>query len=140
MRDGGLDAFFFRRRVSDRRDIGARVGGRGIDLLRSRSRGRQDARSTHSFAPDTIPPNVQRSFGEVKTIAVGGARGSPSAKQPSGDLRGTKALWNENTRKLLDAGHAKGKAIQAATRPPGRPAFPFHPGAETFYKEKGMIK
>ncbi len=48
-------------------------------------------------------------------------------------------MWNDNTRKLLDAGHAKGKAIQASIATAGA-GIPFHPGAEKFYKEKGMLK
>ena len=51
----------------------------------------------------------------------------------------TKALWNDNSRKLLDAGHAKGKAIQAALATAGA-GIPFHPGAEKFYKEEGLAE
>ena len=51
----------------------------------------------------------------------------------------TKAMWNDNTRKQLDAGHAKGKAIMASLATAGA-GIPFHPGAEKFYKEKGMLK
>ncbi len=53
----------------------------------------------------------------------------------------TAALWNDNTRKLLDNGHAKGKQITAETALDGVEALgvPLHPGAEKFYKEKGMM-
>ena len=46
------------------------------------------------------------------------------------------------TRKLLDNGHAKGKQITLETALDGIEALgvPLHPGAEKFYKEKGMIK
>jgi uncharacterized protein len=50
-----------------------------------------------------------------------------------------KTVWNDNTRKILDAGHAKGKMIQLATATAGA-GIPFHPGAEKFYKEKGLLK
>jgi TRAP-type uncharacterized transport system substrate-binding protein len=50
----------------------------------------------------------------------------------------TKALWNKNTRKLLDKGHSKGKAIRAETALKGI-LVPLHPGAERFYKEAGMM-
>lgn len=49
----------------------------------------------------------------------------------------TKALWNDNTRKLLDNGHAKGKEIQAETAL-SAPVIPLHPGAERFYREMGF--
>lgn len=51
----------------------------------------------------------------------------------------TKALWNENTRQLLDDGHAKGAAIQQSDALVGR-GIPLHPGAERFYKEAGMVE
>lgn len=49
----------------------------------------------------------------------------------------TKALWNKNSRKLFDNGHAKGKAVQlnSALDAVG---IPMHPGAARFYKEQGM--
>ena len=54
----------------------------------------------------------------------------------------TKALWNKNTRKLLDNGHAKGKQITAETALDGVSALgvPLHPGSEKFYKEAGLLK
>ena len=51
----------------------------------------------------------------------------------------TKALWNDNTRKLLDSGHAKGKLINRETATDGL-GIPLHPGAERFYKEEGLLK
>jgi len=49
----------------------------------------------------------------------------------------TKALWNKNSRKLFDNGHAKGKAVRinSALDAVG---IPMHPGAARFYKEQGM--
>ena len=54
----------------------------------------------------------------------------------------TKALWNKNTRKLLDNGHAKGKQITADTALDGIAALgvPLHAGAEKFYKEAGLLR
>lgn len=54
----------------------------------------------------------------------------------------TKAIWNDNTRKLLDNGHAKGKQITADTALDGVAALgvPLHPGAEKFYREAGLLK
>jgi TRAP-type uncharacterized transport system substrate-binding protein len=69
-----------------------------------------------------------------------GAQWVTSAKQPDALIyEVTKALWNDNTRKLLDSGHAKGRAIQQASATAGA-GIPFHPGAEKFYKEKGLLK
>ena len=54
----------------------------------------------------------------------------------------TKALWNENTRRLLDSGHAKGKQIRLETALDGVIGLgvPLHAGAERFYKEAGMLQ
>jgi len=54
----------------------------------------------------------------------------------------TQALWNDNTRKLLDNGHAKGKQITPATALDGVEALgvPLHDGAAKFYKEAGLLK
>ena len=54
----------------------------------------------------------------------------------------TKALWNDNTRRLLDSGHAKGKQIRLETALDGVIGLgvPLHAGAERFYKEAGMLQ
>ncbi len=73
------------------------------------------------------------------TVAVG-AQWFTSAKQDEELIYNvTKALWNDNTRKLLDVGHAKGKVITLETALDGV-GVPLHPGAERFYKEAGMLK
>jgi TRAP-type uncharacterized transport system substrate-binding protein len=48
-------------------------------------------------------------------------------------------LWNKETRKLLDVGHAKGKTITPATALAGV-GVPLHAGAERFYREAGLIE
>ena len=54
----------------------------------------------------------------------------------------TAAIWNDNTRRLLDNGHAKGKQITVETALDGVLALgvPLHPGAERFYKEAGLLE
>jgi len=51
----------------------------------------------------------------------------------------TKALFSDATQKALAAGHAKGKFItkENAVKSAG---IPFHPGAEKFYREAGVMK
>jgi TRAP transporter TAXI family solute receptor len=76
---------------------------------------------------------------DVATLSVG-AQWITSASQPEELIYGiTAALWNDNTRKFLDAGHQKGKSITPATATAGV-GIPFHPGAERFYREKGLIQ
>jgi TRAP transporter TAXI family solute receptor len=50
----------------------------------------------------------------------------------------TKALWEGGSDKMAQA-HAKGKDVQMKTALSGM-AIPLHPGAEKYYKEKGLIK
>ena len=49
----------------------------------------------------------------------------------------TKALWQDSTRRMLDAGHPAGKRITLENALKGI-AIPLHPGAGKFYQEKGM--
>jgi TRAP transporter TAXI family solute receptor len=51
----------------------------------------------------------------------------------------TKALWSDVTRGLLDRGHAKGREIVRDNALQGRGVVPFHPGAERYYREAGML-
>ena len=140
IRDGGLDAYFFVGGYPTGAVSELASSGGGIDLVPVTGPEADKMRAQYGFfATDTIPANTYKGVGEVKTIAVG-AQWVTSAKLPDALIyEVTKAMWNENSRKLLDAGHAKGKAIQAATATAGA-GIPFHPGAEKFYKEKGLIK
>ena len=91
------------------------------------------------FAKDTVPAGVYKDVAETQTISVN-AQWVTTAKQPE-DLvyKITKALWSDETRRQLDAGHAKGKLITAKTATAGL-GIPLHPGAEKFYKEAGLLK
>lgn len=76
---------------------------------------------------------------EVKSVAVG-AQWVVSSEVPEKlvyDI--TAALWNANTRELLDGGHSKGKEIKLESALKAVKT-PLHPGAEKFYKEKGILK
>ncbi len=140
MRDGGLDAFFFVGGYPTGAISELAAAGGGIELVPVTGPEVDKMRAQYSFfSPDTIPANTYKGVGEVKTIAVG-AQWVTSTKQSDALIyEVTKAVWNDSTRKLLDAGHAKGKSIQAATATAGA-GIPFHPGAEKFYKEKGLLK
>jgi len=72
--------------------------------------------------------------------AIAGAQWVTSANQDATLVYNiTKALWSDNTRKALDAGHAKGKSIVRAGAIVGA-GIPIHAGAEKFYKEVGLLK
>jgi TRAP transporter TAXI family solute receptor len=140
MKDGGLDAFFFVGGYPTGAISELASSGGGIELVPVTGPEVDKMLKDYGFfAPDTIPANTYKGVDAVKTIAVG-AQWVTSTKQPDALIyEVTKAMWNDNSRKQLDAGHAKGKAIQASLATAGA-GIPFHPGAEKFYKEKGMLK
>jgi TRAP transporter TAXI family solute receptor len=91
------------------------------------------------FAPDVVPANVYKGVGETKTLSVG-AQWIVSADVPADLVYGiVKAVWNTQTRAMLDAGHAKGKAVRANNALDGV-GIPLHPGAERYYREAGLLK
>jgi TRAP transporter TAXI family solute receptor len=140
MRDGGLDAFFFVGGYPTSAIAELASSGGGIDLVPVTGPQVDKMLGEYKFfATDTVPANTYKGVGEVKTIAVG-AQWVTSAKLPDTLVYEiTKAIWNDNSRKLLDAGHAKGKVITKANATAGA-GIPFHPGAEKFYKEAGLLK
>jgi TRAP transporter TAXI family solute receptor len=140
IKDGGLDAFFFVGGYPTGAISELASAGAGIELVPVTGPEVDKMLKQYGFfAHDTVPANTYKGVDAVKTIAVG-AQWVTSAKQPDALIyEVTKAMWNDNTRKQLDAGHAKGKAIQASLATAGA-GIPFHPGAEKFYKEKGMLK
>ncbi|WP_394200095.1 TAXI family TRAP transporter solute-binding subunit [Litoreibacter albidus] len=91
------------------------------------------------FARSDIPAGAYEGVDATPTVAVG-AQWFTSAKEDEELIYNiTKALWNEQSRKLLDVGHAKGKTITAETATTGI-GVPLHAGAERFYKEAGLIE
>ena len=91
------------------------------------------------YVPSDIPAGVYESIGyDVPTVAVNGQLVTSAGQPEELIYKITKALWNKNTRKLLDKGHAKGKAIRVETALKGV-LIPVHPGAKRYYKEIGMI-
>ncbi|MBM3524129.1 MAG: TAXI family TRAP transporter solute-binding subunit, partial [Alphaproteobacteria bacterium] len=140
MRDGALDAFF---------TVGGWPTGAitelassqgGIDLLPVDGPQADKLLQQYSFfSRDVVPAEAYKGSPETKTIAVG-AQLLTSAKVSDELVYGiTKALWHNETRKLLDAGHAKGKLIRKETALAGA-GIPVHPGAERFYREAGLLK
>ncbi len=140
MRDGAMDAFFF---------VGGFPAGAIAELAS------QDEivivpidgdvasgimGEFEFFSENTIPAGTyEGQDADVTTISVG-AQWVTSADQPEELIYEiTKALWNDNTRALLDGGHAKGAEITAETALDGV-GIPLHPGAQRFYEEAGLTR
>ncbi len=139
LKDGGLDAFFITTGYPTAA-VSELASTTGVELIPID--GPQAAAllaGSKFFAADEIPDGAYKDVKGVKTVSVG-AQWVTSAKIPA-DLvyEITKALWSDKTRATLDAGHAKGKAIQKATALAGL-GIPLHDGAAKFYKEAGLLK
>ena len=139
LKDGTLDAFFS---VSGWPNgaISELAVTTGIDLVPIAGPEADGLVKKFSFfATDAIPDDAYKNTPGVKTVSVN-ALWVTSIKQSEALIYAiTAALWNANTRKLLDSGHAKGKVIRLEDSLQGL-GIPLHPGAEKFYKEKGIIK
>lgn len=94
----------------------------------------------HSFfTRDKIPDGAYPDVAGVPTVAVGAQWLTSLAASNDLIYAITAALWNSNTRHLLDVGHAKGGSVTRQTALDGI-GIPLHPGAERYYREAGMIR
>jgi uncharacterized protein len=141
MKDGQLDAFFFVGGYPGGAISELATTGSGITLVPVDGAPAQKVMDQYKFfAEDTIPADVYKGTAATKTLSVG-AQWLTSAKADATLVYNvTKALWSDETRKMLDAGHAKGKMIQPKTALAGAGGVPLHPGAEKFYREAGLLK
>ncbi len=140
MKDGSLDAFFFTGGAPAGAIAELASAGGGIDILPIDGPQAEALRkSSPFFAPDTIAAETYRGVGQVNTLAVGAQLVTSDKIAADTVYEITKALYGEAAQKQLANGHAKGKYItkENAVRSAG---IPFHPGAERFYKEAGLLK
>ena len=139
LKDGALDAFFS---VAGwpQGAVAELAATTGIDLVPIDGPEAENLIKQYNFfAADEIPDGAYKNVTGVKTVSVN-AIWATSSKQPDQLIYNiTAALWNPSTRKLLDSGHAKGRAIRLETAIQGL-GIPLHAGAEKFYQEKGLIK
>jgi TRAP transporter TAXI family solute receptor len=97
------------------------------------------SKSMPFFAPITIPSGTYFNVAQTETLSVG-AQWLVSADVPEEAVYAvTKALWHENSRRLLDRGHPKAQLIRLETALEGLGA-PLHPGAERYYREIGLLE
>ena len=140
LKDGALDAFFFTGGAPAGAIAELASAGGGIDILPITGKEADALRaSSPFFAPDVIPADTYRGVGEVKTLAVGAQWVTSDKADANTVYEITKALFSEAAQKQLAAGHAKGKFITKENAVKGA-GIPFHPGAERFYKEAGVLK
>ena len=140
LKDGSLDAFFFVGGAPAGAIAELASSGTGIELVPLGGPQAQALlKSSPWFAADHIPAGTYKDVPAVDTLAVG-AQLVTSAKVSADTVYEiTKAMYGEKAQKALQAGHAKGKFITKENAVKGI-GIPFHPGAERFYKEVGLLK
>ena len=140
MKDGSLDAFFFTGGAPAGAIAELASAGSGIDILPIEGKEADALRASSSFfAPDLIAADTYKGVGAVKTLAVGAQWVTSDKADAATVYEVTKALFSDAAQAQLAAGHAKGKFITKDNAVKGA-GIPFHPGAEKFYKEAGVLK
>ena len=137
--DGQLDAFFYAGGTPFAALI--QLGStKGFELYRFSDEERAEINKIIPYyVSSMIPAGTYETISyDVPTVAVNGQLVTSVDQDEELIYEITRALWNKNTRKLLDKGHAKGKAIRKETALKGV-LIPLHPGAERYYREEGMI-
>ena len=140
MKDGAIDAFFFVGGAPAGAIAELASSGAGIELV-AIDGPQADAirKSDPFFSADLIAADTYKGVGATKTLAMGAQWVTSDKADANTVYEITKALFSEATQKTLAAGHAKGKFINKENAVKGA-GIPFHPGAERFYKEAGLLK
>ena len=140
LKDGALDAFFFVGGAPAGAIAELASSGAGIEIV-SIDGPQADAirQKDGFFSPDLIAADTYKGVGAVRTLAVGAQWVTSDKADATAVYEITKALYGEAAQKALAAGHAKGKFITKENAVKGA-GIPFHPGAERFYKEAGLLK
>lgn len=140
LKDGALDAFFFVGGAPAGAIAELASSGAGIELVPLTGPQAEALRKSNPYlAVDTIAAGTYKDVPAVQTMAMG-AQWVTSAKADTETVyQITKALYGKAAQDALAAGHAKGKFITKENAVMGV-GIPFHPGAEKFYKEVGLLK
>lgn len=95
---------------------------------------------THRFLTRyTIPAGTYQGVGEVETLSVG-SQWIVSEKLPEQLVYNIcRALWNKNTREILDEGPPQGRNVKLESALDGI-AIPLHSGAERCYRDLGVLQ
>ncbi|MGY8995776.1 MAG: TAXI family TRAP transporter solute-binding subunit, partial [Alphaproteobacteria bacterium] len=89
------------------------------------------------FSLSVVPEGTYADLPLITTLAIG-AQWIVTADVDDDLIFGiTQALWNENSRALLDSGHPAARQIKLENALVGA-AIPLHPGARRYYEEAGL--
>lgn len=140
LKDGALDAFFFTGGAPAGAIAELASSGTGIELLAIDGPQADTLKKTSGFfATDSIPADTYKGVPAVKTLAVGAQWVTSDKVDANLVYEIVKALYSDAGQKAMAAGHAKGRYITRENAVQGA-GIPFHPGAERFYREVGVLK
>jgi TRAP transporter TAXI family solute receptor len=140
LKDGALDAFFFTGGAPAGAIAAHASGGAGIELVPIDGPQADAIRKASGFfAPDVIPADTYKGLPAVRTLSVGAQWVTSDKADANLVYEIVKRLYSADGQKAMGAGHAKGKFITKENAVEGA-GIPFHPGAERFYREVGVLK
>lgn len=90
------------------------------------------------FSSQSIPDDIYKGVAETPSVGVQALWVTRLGIDDRLIYEITRSLWNKSSRKLLDEGHEKARAIKLEHALEGI-AIPLHPGARRFYREAGLI-
>jgi len=137
IRDNKLDAFFIVAGYPTKA-VARLAADSGVDILPIVGAEAERLISRYRyFSRNEIPQGVYPGVPRIETLGVGAQWLVSLSTDAELVYQITKSLWHQNSRRLLDSGHAKGIFILPETALEGL-AVPLHPGARRFYDELGM--
>jgi len=134
---GELDAFFV---VGGFPTDGVSYTAEGTEIALVHIKGRQVDELRNSFpfyGAEIVPEGTYPGVDATVTLKVGTQLVVNASMDEETAYGITRALWHENNRKLLDAGHPNGKLMERHKALDGI-AIPLHPGAKRYYDEIGL--
>lgn len=138
LREGELDAFFI---VAGHPVTSIQNLARSLEIVVVPLDGAQRLQLLDQyrfFSEETLESGVYQGVGETPTISVPAIWVTRSDVEDDLVFGITRALWNDSSRRLLDQGHDKARAIRLENALEGL-AIPLHPGAERYYRQRGLI-
>ncbi|MCM8732750.1 TAXI family TRAP transporter solute-binding subunit [Azospirillum sp. A1-3] len=95
-------------------------------------------RTQRFYIEHEIPANAYPGSAPTPTLSLGAELLTRADRDPDLIYGIVRALWHENTRRVLAEGHPQGRNFDPA-RAVANVSVPLHPGAERFYREAGLL-